>query len=131
MDVPIATSLKEVYPEDAIEGQTKRWNNLITKFKQQYGKLPDFISRSPGRVNIIGEHIDYCLYEVLPMAIEADVLIAVSVHPESSGPSKVRLVNVHSQKFENKEFEVPETGDVHIDPSTLEWANYFKSGLKG
>ena len=55
MDVPIATSLKEVYPEDAIEGQTKRWNNLITKFKQEYGKLPDFISRSPGRVNIIGE----------------------------------------------------------------------------
>ncbi|GAB1741002.1 hypothetical protein NU219Hw_g6256t1 [Hortaea werneckii] len=131
MDVPIATSLKEVYPEDAIEGQTKRWNNLITKFKQEYGKLPDFISRSPGRVNIIGEHIDYCLYEVLPMAIEADVLIAVSVHPESPGPSKVRLVNVHSQKFESKEFEVPETGDVHIDPSTLEWANYFKSGLKG
>ncbi|KAI6833107.1 Galactokinase [Hortaea werneckii] len=131
MDVPIATSLKEVYPEDAIEGQTKRWNNLIAKFKQDYGKLPDFISRSPGRVNIIGEHIDYCLYEVLPMAIEADVLIAVSVHPESPGPSKVRLVNVHSQKFENKEFEVPETGDVHIDPSTLEWANYFKSGLKG
>lgn len=47
--------MKEVYPEDAIEGQTKRWNNLITKFKQEYGKLPDFISRSPGRVNIIGE----------------------------------------------------------------------------
>ncbi|KAK0824861.1 galactokinase [Friedmanniomyces endolithicus] len=131
MEVPTAKSLSEIYPEDAVESQTRRWNSLISKFKEDYGKLPDFISRSPGRVNIIGEHIDYCLYEVLPMAITADVLLAVSVHPEESGPSTVRLVNVHPQKFESKNFDIPDTGDVHIDPSTLEWTNYFKSGLSG
>ncbi|KAK1067960.1 galactokinase [Friedmanniomyces endolithicus] len=131
MEVPTAKSLSEIYPEDAVESQTRRWNSLISKFREDYGKLPDFISRSPGRVNIIGEHIDYCLYEVLPMAITADVLLAVSVHPEESGPSTVRLVNVHPQKFESKNFDIPDTGDVHIDPSTLEWTNYFKSGLSG
>ncbi|KAK1069562.1 galactokinase [Friedmanniomyces endolithicus] len=131
MEVPTAKSLSEIYPENAVESQTRRWNSLISKFREDYGKLPDFISRSPGRVNIIGEHIDYCLYEVLPMAITADVLLAVSVHPEESGPSTVRLVNVHPQKFESKNFDIPDTGDVHIDPSTLEWTNYFKSGLSG
>ena len=55
MEVPTAQSLREIYPEDQIEHQTQRWNNLISKFKEEYGKLPDFISRSPGRVNIIGE----------------------------------------------------------------------------
>jgi galactokinase len=55
MDVPIAKSLGDIYPEDAVESQTKRWNALISKFKEDYGKLPDFVSRSPGRVNIIGE----------------------------------------------------------------------------
>jgi hypothetical protein len=55
MDVPTKTSLADIYPEDAIKSQTKRWNELISKFKDTYGKLPDFISRSPGRVNIIGE----------------------------------------------------------------------------
>ncbi|KAK3110319.1 galactokinase [Teratosphaeriaceae sp. CCFEE 6253] len=131
MNVPIAKSLREIYPEDAVESQTKRWNALISKFKEDYGRLPDFISRSPGRVNIIGEHIDYCLYEVLPMAITADVLLAVAVHPPERGPSTIRLVNVHPQKFESREFDIPDTGDVHIDPSTSEWTNYFKSGLAG
>lgn len=55
MDVPTATSLNEIYPEDAIKSHTERWNRLISKFKSEYGRLPDFVSRSPGRVNIIGE----------------------------------------------------------------------------
>lgn len=65
------------------------------------------------------------------MAITADVLLAVSVHRKESGPSTIRLTNVHSKKFESKEFDIPDTGDVNIDPSTLEWTNYFKSGLVG
>ena len=55
MEVPTKSSLAEIYPEDAIESQTKRWQALISKFKDLYGKLPDYVSRSPGRVNLIGE----------------------------------------------------------------------------
>ena len=131
MEVPTAKTLDDIYPSDAVGPQTARWNRLLSQFKERYGKLPDFISRSPGRVNIIGEHIDYCLYEVLPMAITADVLLAVSVHQSEPGPSTVRLQNIAPKKFESKEFDIPDTGDVHIDPSTLEWTNYFKSGLVG
>jgi galactokinase len=65
------------------------------------------------------------------MAVTADVLLAVSVHPKESGPSTIRLNNVHSQKFEAKTFEIPEHGDIEIDSSALEWTNYFKSGLLG
>ena len=65
------------------------------------------------------------------MAVTADVLLAVSVHPEEPGPSTIRLTNIHPQKFETREFDIPDTGDVHIDSSTLEWTNYFKSGLVG
>ena len=65
------------------------------------------------------------------MAVTADVLIAVSLHEQESGPSTIRLTNVQPQKFESREFNIPNTGDVHIDSSSLEWTNYFKSGLVG
>jgi len=55
MDVPTATSLRDIYPEDALPIETKRWESLLAKFKDLYGKQADFVARSPGRVNIIGE----------------------------------------------------------------------------
>jgi galactokinase len=53
--VPIIQTLAEIYPEDALAEQTERWNRLLSEFTAKYGKLPDFVARSPGRVNIIGE----------------------------------------------------------------------------
>lgn len=65
------------------------------------------------------------------MAVTADVLLAISIRPKESGPSTVRLANIDSEKFASREFEIPESGDVEIDSKTLEWTNYFKSGLAG
>ncbi|KAF8456111.1 galactokinase-like protein [Kalaharituber pfeilii] len=124
--VPEVTSLKEVYPEAAQKVQTQRWEHLQAKFLELYGHKADFISRSPGRVNIIGEHIDYSLYEVLPMAVTADMLLAVSV---SNFPT-IRVANV-IDRFPPRTFEVPSKGDLEIDSSTHEWSNYFKAGLRG
>jgi galactokinase len=62
MEVPTATSLRDIYPEDQVPVEQKRWESLLAKFKERYGKQADFVSRSPGRVNIIGEvkHILRC-----------------------------------------------------------------------
>jgi hypothetical protein len=61
MDVPTATSLGDIYPEDALPVETKRWERLLAKFKDLYGKQAEFVARSPGRVNIIGE-VNLTLY---------------------------------------------------------------------
>ena len=58
-------------------GYEDRYNCLINAFSNKYNCEPDFICRAPGRVNIIGQHIDYEGYGVLPAAIEKDCLIAV------------------------------------------------------
>ena len=54
-EVPTATSLKDIYPDDAVESQAVRWERLLEAFKKEYGAPADFVSRSPGRVNLIGE----------------------------------------------------------------------------
>lgn len=53
--VPEVNSPGEVYPEASRAHQTQRWEHLEAKFEEIYGHKADFISRSPGRVNIIGE----------------------------------------------------------------------------
>ena len=55
MTVPTVRSLGDMYSADAVASQTTRWNGLLAKFKSTYGRKPDFVARSPGRVNLIGE----------------------------------------------------------------------------
>lgn len=131
--VPIAHSLEDIYTSDALSTQTKRWSALLSKFESIYGHAPEFVARSPGRVNIIGEHIDYSLYSVLPTAITADALLAVStenVTPAKEGTYKIQIANVQGDRFPSHEFDIPYDA-VEIDATVHEWTNYFKSGLRG
>ncbi|KHN98636.1 galactokinase [Metarhizium album ARSEF 1941] len=131
--VPVASSLADIYPPTALATEAPRWSSLLSSFEEAYGHKAAFVARSPGRVNILGEHIDYSLYSVLPMAITADSIMAVSSTPTAKGAStfKVRLANMDKSKFAASEFDVPADGDVEIDASKFEWTNYFKSGLRG
>lgn len=54
-NVPQVLSVAEIYPEALQESQKQRWEHLLAKFQELYGAPADYISRSPGRVNIIGE----------------------------------------------------------------------------
>ena len=79
---------------------------ISAKFQKKYGSKPDFISRSPGRVNLIGEHIDYCDFSVLPMAINVDFLCAVKV---MEGSKVVTLIN-DDARFGERKIELPSDG---------------------
>ncbi|KAF6814738.1 galactokinase [Colletotrichum musicola] len=131
--VPTAASLADIYTDDALPVQRKRWSALLDQFKSQFGHPATFVARSPGRVNIIGEHIDYSLYSVLPMAITADAILAVSVSdtPADANTFRLEVANAQSDKFPARSFDVPLDGDVPIDAKVHEWSNYFKSGLRG
>ncbi|MBK1855660.1 galactokinase [Verrucomicrobiaceae bacterium 5K15] len=51
---------------------------LITEYENQYGTKPLWFVAAPARVNLIGEHIDYCDGFVLPLAIDRHVMMAAS-----------------------------------------------------
>lgn len=57
---------------------------IITKiFVEQFGIVPQLIVRSPGRVNIIGEHTDYNEGFVLPAAIDKAAYIGISLRDDN------------------------------------------------
>ncbi|HUF68094.1 MAG TPA: galactokinase [Longimicrobiales bacterium] len=51
-------------------------------FEWAYGRKPTVIARAPGRVNLIGEHVDYSDGLVLPVGIELDVVVAASARTD-------------------------------------------------
>jgi galactokinase len=53
-------------------------NAIINEFSSQFGKNPGHIFFCPGRVNLIGEHIDYNGGKVMPCAISLGTYLAIS-----------------------------------------------------
>ncbi|KAL8740436.1 MAG: hypothetical protein Q9190_006863, partial [Brigantiaea leucoxantha] len=132
--VPVFKTIDDLYPLANLASQRERWDTLISHFKERFDQPPQFIARSPGRVNIIGEHIDYSLYEVLPMAIAADVLIAVSASPspeDGNNDAVIPIVNINPSKHKSSEHSIPPAGEASIDATAHEWTNYFKAGFNG
>jgi galactokinase len=66
------------------------------------------------------------LFSVLPMAVEADMLLAVRITPENS---TIKIANV-LPKYPPHSFVVG-SEDIEIDGTKLEWSNYFKAGYRG
>jgi galactokinase len=50
--------------------------SLVSQATAGLGSTPDVIAAAPGRVNLIGEHIDYCDGFVMPFALDRNIVIA-------------------------------------------------------
>jgi galactokinase len=84
------------------------------KYVEQFGRLPDVIVRSPGRINLIGEHTDYNNGFVLPAAINKYVYLAI-------GFSERNEICLFADKY-NARYQVS-TSEVR--KSEVDWANYM------
>lgn len=97
---------------------------LLAAFHAQYGDArPTHVVAVPGRVNLIGEHLDYNLLPVLPMAIPRHVGLILRVRDD-------RVVRIAStaHRFGAREFHAgPE-----IEPYRAgDWGNYVKAAVQG
>ena len=85
-------------------------SQIEKKFLETFGAEPDLVAAAPGRVNLIGEHIDYSDGFVLPFAIKDRTLVAARKRNDST-------VRIASAQRRNK--------IVTVDISRV------KPGLKG
>ncbi len=54
----------------------------LEQFRDQFGAPPRWIGRAPGRVNLLGEHVDYNGGLALPCAIDRFALVAARPRPD-------------------------------------------------
>lgn len=78
------------------------------------------VAAAPGRVNLIGEHIDYCDGFVLPLAIERYIVIAAA--PNSTSTARIGSVG---QDVVDIDLSVPQV------ISEVKWSNYLRGVIKG
>src|SRR5512133_1682946 len=64
-------------------------NEIRQKFESLYHRPPAVLVRAPGRVNLLGEHVDYNDGFVLPAAIDREVRIAAA-------PTQDDVVSLHA-----------------------------------
>lgn len=96
--------------------------SVSQEFERQYGMAPFWMASAPSRVNLIGEHIDYCDGFVLPLAINRHIVIAAA-------PNGTSQANFVSTLFPDQ----PAT--VMLDERPVmgvpKWANYIRGVLDG
>ena len=79
-------------------------DQTIQLYQKLFGTLPEIIVKSPGRINLIGEHTDYNMGFVMPAAINKAVYIAVGkredreIHLYSEEYSNITVVNIDTMK---------------------------------
>jgi len=107
---------------DELRG-SERIVKLLDHFGKKFDTKPSFLVRVPGRVNLIGEHIDYCGYSVLPMALKQDIVMAVSLNDTST----INLTNLEAGEYSDFSTDV---NNIEF-PKPPKWYHYFQCGYKG
>ena len=90
---------------------------IIAVFTKKFAEQPT-VFRSPGRINILGEHTDYNKGFVLPAAIDKSIYVAITKRAD-------KQVNLFAGDF-NESYT---TDTDNIKPASIQWPNYILNYL--
>lgn len=86
---------------------------IRTIFREKFQTEP-LVVRSPGRVNIIGEHTDYNEGFVLPAAIDKAIYVGISAREDD-------IIHLYSESYQQDYIvRIPD-----IKPGDIPWTNYI------
>lgn len=72
-------------------------------FRDHFGRNPEGVAFAPGRVNLIGEHVDYCGLPVLPAALSHGIALAFAARCDE----RVRCLTT-APGFDDADFTIGE-----------------------
>jgi galactokinase len=105
--------------------------HVAAEFQKKYGHPPRWIVAAPGRVNLIGEHVDYNDGFVLPMAIERYTVMAA----DFASPAAPKHSEGGSSTFSIYDAQFSETATFDISSRIAKgvpkWSNYIRGVIAG
>jgi galactokinase len=91
-------------------------SEIVSAFRSQFhSETEPKIYRAPGRVNLIGEHTDYNLGFVFPIALEMACYVAIA-------PARHSKLHIYSRDFD-QEFEIS-IEEIRAAKPIGEWSDY-------
>lgn len=126
---------------DEYEIQKPRYTELLNKFIEKYGDKKVVITRSPGRINLMGRHIDHRGGGINVMATDKDQVFVSARRDDDI----VRIANL-DPTYPDRSFSISETLSLGNNESWLsylssekvvealresrgDWSNYVKSAV--
>jgi len=107
--------------ETLIDERRKEMVRLVNAFAKRFGNdRPMIICRAPGRINLMGRHVDHRGGYVNVMAISREVLLAASPREDSI----VTLRNLRGKLFAPRRFTITE---MLSEASWSEWVDFIAS----
>ncbi len=100
-----------------------QFSKAIELFTRHFGRAPTHAAAAPGRVNLIGEHVDYNDGFVLPMAIERQTLIVAA--PRSDGRPTASVIS--DGQPQPAEFSTEQL----TPPKQPSWSDYVRGVVAG
>lgn len=95
---PAKVLMEKLYGKDGVDANTKRYQELVNRFYQEFGQEDVLLFSSPGRTEISGNHTDHNHGKVLAGSINLD---CVGV----AGMNQTDKVNIVSETF-NQSFVI-------------------------
>ncbi len=96
-----------------------RQNKVLDAFIDRFGDLPTVVTRAPGRVNILGRHIDHRGGNTNVMAIDRDTMLVVS-------PRNDRIVSVSNTNPAYPDFEF-DIDEIMSKAPHNDWVSFIES----
>lgn len=138
-DSKIESRLTQLYGEDSEIRESRKMLMLraVDTFVRTYG--PDrsiVVSRAPGRINLLGNHVDHRGGYVNYVGISRDTILVAS----SNDDDTVRITNAHTERFHPAEFSISALLPVdrrgnwheyieHAGITAGNWENFIRAPL--
>lgn len=117
----IQRTFADIYGSEGIQERRKLFIQALKLFIQRMGgERKVIVVRAPGRINLLGRHIDHRGGAINVMAIDRDVVFVAAPREDDS----VRIINADPKQFPDREFSLREAlGDINWD----DWLTYVNS----